>query len=55
MLNLLAPDARGRKAAQEHFSEESFQTKNQFENAFQKLNQNSVQYSTELMAYSKLG
>jgi aspartate carbamoyltransferase catalytic subunit len=55
MLNSLAPDARGRKAAQEHFSEESFQTKNQFENAFQKLNQNSVQYSTELMAYSKLG
>jgi hypothetical protein len=55
MLNLLTPDARGRKAAQEHFSEESFRIKLQFGNAFQKLNQNSAQHSTERMAYSKLG
>jgi hypothetical protein len=34
--NSAAPDARGRKAAQEHFSEESFQTKTQFGNAFSK-------------------
>jgi hypothetical protein len=43
-----APEARGRKAAQEHFSEESFRTQTQSRNAFLKSSTTSPrQYSAE--------
>jgi hypothetical protein len=51
----LAPDARGRKAAQEHFSEEVSELNFNPETYFKSSTTISAQYSTELVAHSKLG
>ena len=49
-----APEARGRKAAQEHFSEESFRLTHSRKRASQKLHHKLAQLA-KLMAYSQLG